>query len=629
MCGICGKFNFYGDEFIPVELIDRMCGRIVHRGPDDQGMYVQRNVGLGMRRLSIIDLEGGHQPIHNEDKSVWTVFNGEIYNFEALRLELEKQNHKFATRSDTEVIVHAYEAYGLDCFLKFRGMFAIALWDEKNARLVLARDRAGKKPLFYSVSDRSVVFGSEIKCLMEDKGIGRSVNPRALDLFLTYQYVPSPYSMFEGIQKLPPACYLVCEKGGVRMGRYWTPDDSVETGESEEDLCGRIRGLLRESVGLRMISDVPLGAFLSGGIDSSIVVALMAEQSRRPIKTFSIGFNEKEFSELKYARIAAKRFGTDHQELIVTPEVSDLIPKLVWHYNEPFGDSSAIPTYYLSQMTRQSVKVALSGDGGDELFAGYTKYPALNRIVQRPRALSLLLEGIHRGLPEGPFRFLDEGSFPNRALRSLRVRTMTLEQRNRRWDSAFGEAEKQALFSNHMIETLRRMDSVDTDGSEAVRSRSSDPISRVLFEDFVRYLPDDLLVKVDIASMAHSLEVRCPFLDSELVELAMKIPSSLKLRGGVTKYLLKKAFSNVLPEEILNREKAGFAIPLDEWLRKDLREWVREAVLDGNMAEFFNMDYLGRMLNSHLSGKSNQGGRIWSVLNFSAWHKMFIGNQSA
>lgn len=624
MCGICGTYNYKSHKNVSEELIDRMCRQIIHRGPDDQGIHVKDDFGFGMRRLSIIDVEGGHQPIHNEDKSVWVVLNGEIYNFKELREELEKKGHVFTTNSDTEIIVHAYETYGLDCIQKLRGMFAFALWDYEKKRLFMARDRVGKKPLYYAVSDQGLVFGSEIKSILEDRSVKRSVNLKALDLYLTYLYVPSPLTMFEGIYKLPPAGYLICEKGKINTGCYWRPDDSVEITDSEDQICEKLRNVLKESVKLRMISDVPLGAFLSGGIDSSIVVALMAEQSRLPIKTFSIGFNEKEFSELKYARIVAERFGTEHHEMIVTPNVSDLVPKLVWHYNEPFADSSAIPTYYLSQMTRQSVKVALSGDGGDELFAGYTKYLALKRIEETPAAVAALKKIVHGALSGREIMPLDSRRLIDRILRSVWARTMSFEERDRFWDSAFKQPEKDLLYSVHLKYICAVKDPNGAVTYSAPHSRSSDPIGRVLFSDFARYLPDDLLVKVDVASMANSLEVRCPFLDHILVEFAMTIPAKLKLRSGITKYLLKKAFARFLPDEILNRDKAGFAIPLDDWLRNELREWTREVVLSDDMKEFFNMSCLKRMLDSHFSGRSNLGSKLWAILNFSLWHKMFI-----
>lgn len=624
MCGICGKFSFQSHEKVSEDLLDRMCRQIRHRGPDDQGMYVKDRIGLGMRRLSIIDVGGGHQPIHNEDKTVWVVCNGEIYNFQEIRDDLERRGHFFLTNSDTEVIVHAYEAYGVDCLAKFRGMFAFALWDEPRQRLVLARDRVGKKPLYYTAAGGALLFGSEIKSLLQDPSVARRVDLRALDLYLTHLYVPSPLTMFQGIYKLPPASLLICEKGLVKVERYWELDDTCDESVGVDEGCERLRSLLRESVRLRMISDVPLGAFLSGGLDSSIVVALMAEQSRFPVKTFSIGFEEEEFSELKYARIVAERFGTDHHELIVKPDITDLIPKMVWHFNEPFGDSSAVPTFYLSEMTRRSVTVALSGDGGDELFAGYTKYIALKRKDDLPYVLKLLNRMINRSTTRVKLTKLWPESLPNRAIRSLRVRTMSFEQRNEYWGTTFDDSYKSFVYNDNMKEGVKNIGHEHHYLLRRMDSRATDPLSRVLFADLTGYLPDDLLVKVDISSMANSLEVRCPFLDHIFVEFAMTIPGNLKLFRGATKYILKEAFSKVLPVEILQREKAGFAIPLDKWLREDLREWSYELLLDPDMREFFNGESLKYILDSHSSGRSNQGSKIWALLNFVLWYKLFI-----
>ena len=624
MCGICGKFNFQNGDRISPELIEKMCQQIIHRGPDDQGIYARDQIGIGMRRLSIIDVDGGHQPIHNEDKTVWVVCNGEIYNFKDLRSELEQRGHIFSSHTDTEVIVHAYEEYGVEFFKRLRGMFAIAVWDSTRKRLILGRDRVGKKPLFYTVAKGALLFGSEMKSILQDPTVERRINSHALDLYLTHQCVPSPLTMFEGIYKVPIASMLICEKGTIKTERYWDLEPSVEEGLTEEDYSSKLLTLLKEAVRLRMISDVPLGAFLSGGIDSSIVVALMAEESSMPIKTFSIGFEEEEFSEVQYARMIADRFGTDHQELIVTPNISDLIPKLVWHYNEPFADSSAIPTFYLSQMTRESVTVALSGDGGDELFAGYQKYIALEKISEDPwivakakSAINKKLSGLGRGLPsqDGLYR---------RAIRSLRVRTMSFQQRNDYWGTTFDDSLKSVLYSESLKDTLTSPNGYTTPNVKAACAGPNDRLGEVLTSDFTHYLPDDLLVKVDVASMANSLEVRCPFLDHVLVEFIMKIPTTLKLNQGVMKYLLKKTFSGILPEEILGRPKTGFAIPLDKWLREELRDWSHEVILDQEMGEYFKLDVLENLLNSH--SRSSQGNKIWTLLMFSLWNKMFLKN---
>ena len=627
MCGICGKFSFQSQEKVSEDLLDRMCRQIRHRGPDDQGMYVKGPIGLGMRRLSIIDVAGGRQPIHNEDKTVWVVFNGEIYNFQELRDDLERRGHFFLTNSDTEVIVHAYEVYGVDFLGKLRGMFAIALWDAARQRLVLARDRVGKKPLYYTVAGGALLFGSEIKSLLQDPSVARRVDLRALDLYLTFQYVPAPLTMFQGIHKLPPAGVLLCENGTVKVERYWELDDTCDESLGVEECCERLRSLLRESVRLRMISDVPLGAFLSGGLDSSIVVALMAEQSRFPVKTFSIGFEEEEFSELKYARIVAERFGTDHHELIVKPDITELIPKLVWHFNEPFGDSSAIPTYYLSEMTRRSVTVALSGDGGDELFAGYTKYPMFERMMAQHPLVSSLQRAINKPLSMIDPAMFPDGSVPSKLIRSLTVRTMSPEARNFYWLSYYDQFFKRRLYSRDVKNLISPENAEAFYVAQLGASKRHDPISRILMADFLKYLPDDLLVKVDIASMANSLEVRCPLLDHKVVEFAAGIPWSYKVRGGETKWILKKAFSGLLPPEIVNRDKQGFAIPIDRWLRTTLKGYAHETLLSGNaggMKQYFATEFVERLLSSHMSGMADHGGKLWLLLMFAVWHQTYI-----
>ena len=579
MCGICGKINFRNDTPVERDLLDRMCQQLRHRGPDDQGLYVNGHIGLGMRRLSIIDVAGGHQPIHNEDKTVWVVCNGEIYNFHELRNDLEQRGHVFLTNSDTEAIVHAYEVYGLDFLNKLRGMFAIALWDGRMQRLVLARDRVGKKPLYYSVSDGTLLFGSEIKSLLQDPSVSRRVDPHALDLYLTLQFVPAPFTMFQGISKLSPATMLVCEKGKITVEPYWNLDDTPADVCDPEECSERLLALLRESVKLRMISDVPLGAFLSGGLDSSIVVALMAEQSRFPVKTFSIGFEEEEFTELKFARIVAERYGTDHHELIVKPDITGLISKLVWHFDEPFGDSSAIPTYYLSEMTRQSVTVALSGDGGDELFAGYWKYPLFERMIRQPRLISSVKEGLNRGFSLVDPTIFPEGSMAGRLVRSLTARTMSPESRNLHWLSYYDHFSKRHLYSEDVKNSISSKNAELFYAEQLGVSRRHDPISRILMLDFLHYLPDDLLVKVDVASMANSLEVRCPILDHHLVEYAARIPWFYKVRQGETKWILKKACSGLIPAEIMGRRKQGFAIPIDRWFRTSMRDYAYDTLV--------------------------------------------------
>lgn len=630
MCGICGKFNFLNGRPVEDDLLDRMCRQLWHRGPDDQGMYIKNHIGLGMRRLSIIDVAGGHQPIHNEDKTIWVVCNGEIYNFLELRDDLERRGHVFLTNSDTEVIVHAYEAFGMDFLGKLRGMFAIALWDSDKQRLVLARDRVGKKPLYYTVSNGALLFASEIKSLLQDAFVSRQVDPRALDLYLTYQFVPAPLTMFQGILKLPPASMLVCQKGAITVEPYWRLDDTPADTFEPEECSERLIGLLRESVKLRMISDVPLGAFLSGGLDSSLVTALMAEQSRGPVKTFSIGFEEEEFSELQFARAVAERFGTDHQELIVKPDIAELIPKLVGHFDEPFGDSSAIPTYYLAEMTRRSVTVALSGDGGDELFAGYWKYPLFEQMIRQPQLISRVKTGLHRGFSVVDPTMFREGSTVGRLVRSMIVRTMSPESRNFHWLSYFDPYSKRRMYSDEMTRHLFSHNAESWYAGQLDRSHRQDAMSRILMADFISYLPDDLLTKVDMTSMANSLEVRCPLLDHHLVEYAARIPWSYKVRHGGTKWILKKACAGLIPGEILGRHKQGFAIPVNRWLRTSLKQYAYDTLMHGKgtgVETYFVKDYVERLLAAHMSGVADYGGKLWLLLIFAVWHQRCIEGQ--
>lgn len=629
MCGIVGKYNFGNGDQVGEDLIRKMCAQIVHRGPDDEGIYVKDNIGLGMRRLSIIDLGGGHQPIYNEDKTVVIVFNGEAYNFLDLKEVLTKKGHQFYTQTDTEVLVHAYEEYGIDFIKEIRGMFAFALWDSGKKRLILARDRMGKKPLYYLEKNGILWFCSEIKSILVDRMVERKVDLQSLDFYFAFNYIPSPRTIFQDIKKLPPATMLICEKGQTKTEKYWTLDNSVRNSMDENEYSDHLYELLNESVKMRLISDVPLGAFLSGGIDSSIIVGLMASNSTRPVKTFSIGFTEDEFSELEYARMTAKHFSTDHHEYIVTSDVKDLIPKLVWYFNEPVGDSSAIPTYYVSKMTRQSVTVALSGDGGDELFAGYGKYPKIQRIIAKNSLNGLLRSVVSRFIISQDLSFLPMSSLFRGVQRSLGYRFSTPKERDFLWITRFDNSLKDQLYTPEMMKSVQKQQARGYYLLRTNESPNKDVFSQVLFVDLTSYLPEDLLIKVDIASMANSLEVRSPFLDHKFVEFAAAIPNSLKLRNGETKYILKKAFSNLVPKEILEREKMGFSIPIDKWFRHDLQPLAYETLLLNNNYEIkalFNRKFIKYMLDSHSSGKASYGGGLWLLVNFVLWHEMFINN---
>lgn len=602
------------------QLLDRMCRVITHRGPDDQGVLLKEGVALGMRRLSIIDLAGGHQPISGEDESVTIVFNGEIYNFLELEASLETRGHRFKTRSDTEAIVHAYEEFGAGCLELLRGMFAFAIWDERKRQLFLARDRAGKKPLYYSVTRKgTLVFGSELKSLLEHPDIERELNPEALDAYFTLGYVPDPLAIFRNIHKLPPGHYLTFSAGRVAIEQYW--DFSFEPAESrrEEDYLEELRFLLDESVRLRLISDVPLGAFLSGGIDSSTIVALMARHMGMPVKTFSIGFHEDSYSELKYARIAAKKFGTDHHEFLVTPDICSIVDELVWHFDEPFADSSAIPTYMVSKLAREHVTVILSGDGGDELFAGYTRY-----VVERKRGAFAHLPGfLRKGLLQPLSRLLPHGMLGRNFIHNV-----SLDKIERYLDSLsiFTGLNKEALYTNAFRASLNGSSGVIASVRDyAAKIKTGEDIDKLLYIDSKTYLPGDILTKVDRMSMAVSLEARAPLLDHKLIEFVARTPAALKLAGYETKYLLKRAIKGLVPDEILNRPKQGFGVPMQDWINKQLRERIRDTLTQAGLKQrgYVEPAYVQVLLDEHERGRRDHSMALWSLFMLELWHERY------
>lgn len=626
MCGICGKINFSGEP-VSEALIQRMAATLIHRGPDDGGVYVTGNAGLGHRRLSIIDLSPlGRQPMCNEDGSLWIVFNGEIYNFPSLREELIKSGHVFRSHSDTEVILHIYEEEGPECVKRLRGMFAFAIWNERDKTLFLARDRVGKKPLFYCHDDNCLIFGSEIKALLQDESVARKPDLTAIYHYLTYQYVPSPFSAFEGIKKLPPAHYLFAKDGQTEIKRYWKLSYLPKHRMSRSDLRAEIIGRLSEAVKVRMVSDVPLGAFLSGGIDSSAVVALMSGLTNSPVKTFSIGFKEQAFNELGYARMISKKYGTDHTEFIVEPDAVDILPKLVWHYNEPFADSSAIPTYYVSKLAREFVTVVLNGDGGDENFAGYGRYPAnyLAGLIRRifPGALANALYRIVKAVPHGS----NPTSIISALKRFLPEYHIEPELRNAHGLCHFSTGMKQQLCTSDFIAKVSGIDSFDLILQQFRDADAETFLDKTLYADTMMYLPDDLLVKVDIASMANSLEARSPFLDHEFMEFVARIPAEYKLRRTATKFILKESLRGILPDEVLFRKKMGFGVPIDHWFRKELKEMAYDTLLGQRCIGrgYFEKVFIKRILDEHMSGRWNWQHHIWNLLMLELWHRQFI-----
>ena len=627
MCGICGIV--WTDQRQPPDrgVLDRMTDVLAHRGPDDRGTWSDHGVSLGFRRLSIIDLPSGNQPMCNEDKTIWVVFNGEIYNFRSLRHRLEGLKHEFRTASDTETIVHLYEEEGPECVRRLRGMFALAIWDTGKRQLVLARDRLGVKPLLYRHEPGRLAFASELKSLLEMPDMPRELDASSLDHYLALQYVPHPRSIFRGVNKLPPAHYAVWHDGRLRLQRYWELDFSDENDQlSEKEYCNQLRETLSEATRLRMVADVPLGAFLSGGIDSTIVVGLMQAVSPEPVKTFSIGFPVAAFDERRYARMAARQLGTDHHELVVEPGSIDILPKLVWHFDEPFADSSAIATYYVSQATREHVTVALTGDAGDELFAGYPRYRAV-RLAEYfdrlPRPVqSVIASPLWQYLPAS----VRQKSKRRRLKKLLAHLRLSPEQRYTRWVTIFDEQFRAALYQDDFIAELEDSDPADFLLAAYRQAAGRDMVSRSCFVDLVTYLPCDLLTKVDIASMANGLECRGPFLDHRVVELAARVPAALKMRCLSGKYILKRAFSDLVPPAIRRRPKMGFGVPLDHWFRGALADHLKEVLLDPRTLNrgYFRPETLGRLLDDHLAGRWDHSYRLWSLLVLELWHRTFM-----
>lgn len=630
MCGIVGRINFRSSAPVDVGVLRRMCDLLAHRGPDGEGFYTDGPVGLGHRRLAIIDLSpAGAQPMASSDGAVRIVFNGEIYNFLKLRGELEALGHHFHTHTDTEVILAAYQEFGVGCLAHLRGMFALAIWDTSTQTLFLARDRLGKKPLFYRLDEDGIAFASEPKAFLAEPGFRVRPNVEAISHYLTFQYVPSPLTAFEGVQKLPPAHYLLVKDGNVSVHRYWKLSYSHKLEISEGEACEEILSRLKEAVRLRLISDVPLGAFLSGGIDSGTIVALMAGLSSAPVKTFSIGFEEQEFDEVRYARMVAQRYSTEHHEFVVRPSATEVFPELVWHYGEPFADSSAIPSYYLAQLTRQHVSVALNGDGGDENFAGYDRY-RLNALAYQydrlPAPLRGSLEALARTLPSSA----GASALWTRARRYIGRLSEEKGRRYARWMSHFGTELKAELCTPEFLHAAGGNDPIDL-LLEAYRdSDAPDFIDATLDVDINTYLPGALLVKMDIACMGHGLEARSPLLDHEFMEFCASLPSDLKLRGKVKKYIFKRAVRGLLPDEIIDRPKMGFGVPLVHWFRHELREMAYDLLLSPQAVGrgYFHRQVVQRLLDEHARGVQNWHYQLWNLVMLELWHRMFIDGEA-
>ncbi len=628
MCGICGVMNFERERSIDEHELRRMNEAIFHRGPDQDGFYIKGRVGMGMRRLSIIDLSGGKQPIRNEDGSIWIVFNGEIYNYPELRADLEKRGHRFYTKADTEAIVHAYEEYGHDCPNKLNGMFAFAIWDERKQCLFIGRDRLGKKPLYYYHDRERLVFGSELKSILQVKSIPRRVSPEALDLYLTYEYIPAPHTIFADLKKLPAGHTItIHDNGKTELRRYWDLHFH-ENGHRPQELRQGLVDLLQDAVKIRLMSDVPLGAFLSGGIDSSCIVALMARVMDQPVKTFSIGFEEGSYNELYYAREIARHFKTDHHEMIIRSNALEWTEKLVKHLDEPLGDFSIFPTFLVAQMARQHVTVALSGDGGDELFGGYDTYVA-DAMARKYRKLPAILRNelipaVTRMIPPTEKK---KGAI-NRLKRFVDGAVLPEDLQHVRWMIFLTEQEKSSLYGDAMRTMARTTEAHDFIRHFFQRADSKDYVNRQLYVDLKTYLCDDIMVKVDRMSMATSLEARAPFLDYRVVEYAATIPGALKIQGTQTKKILKEAMKELLPPAIIGRGKEGFSIPIKNWLKNELRPMMLEVLSPAALKRdgFFNADHVQRLVNEHVQGVENHSHRLWALMVFGIWRNQYLQN---
>ena len=639
MCGIAGIVDSRGR---PVEqaLLRAMADKLSHRGPDDDGFYRnaaaegeagagRTSAGLAFRRLSIIDVAGGHQPLLNEDCSCQLIFNGEIYNYLELRPRLEELGHRFRTNSDAETILHLYESYGSRGMLERpRGMFAFALWDSQRETLLLARDRVGKKPLVYHLEDGRLSFASELASLLVDRRIERRVDWTAVYHYLTFMCVPFPLTAFQGVKKLPPAHFLEFREGQIELGCYWELRYGPKLKLSREEACEAIREKLLESVRLRLMSEVPLGAFLSGGIDSSAVVAAMSRAGTGKVKTFSIGFTEKKFNELPHARLVAQAYGTEHQEFIVEPKALEVLPVLVEHYGEPFADSSAIPTYYLARMTRQHVTVALNGDGGDESFTGYRRHYA-NRMADRFHAFpGMLRRPVHQALKAFSPRAYERTSLAAGLARFADAASLPRAERFARWMGFFTGEEKRALLSPEVLREVEGHDSPELLARLFAQAERLDGSDAAALVDALFYLPNDLLVKMDIATMANSLEGRSPFLDHELMEFAARLPADYKLRGNRLKAILKQSVAPWLPQETLRKPKWGFAVPIGHWFRGELRQFLQDHLLDRTAVNrgFFRHLEIERLIKTHLEGRRDLGHHLWILLMFELWQRAFFNN---
>ena len=631
MCGIAG-ISYQHDGRVDALELRRMCDVMRHRGPDDEGFHVAGPVGIGMRRLSIIDLASGHQPIHNEDKTLWVVLNGEIYNYRELREGLEAKGHRFYTHSDTETLVHLYEEYGEACVEHLNGMFCFALWDDVRKKLFIARDRAGEKQLYYAVRDGKFVFGSEIKCLLQTDVVSKDIDLAALDSYFTYLYVPAPATMFRDVRELPPAHVLVFDRDGVRTRRYWQLEFKIDRKNDSQYFVDAFRERFHQAVRARLASDVPLGALLSGGIDSSAVVAAMSKYASGPVKTFTIGYGDEGsyYDERRYARVVADRFSTKHHEIVVQPQVVELIPQLVKAFDQPFADSSAIANYYVFRETRKHVTVVLSGLGGDEVAAGYERHLGI-RLQKYYRDVPRWLR---EGLVERVVNLLPDSKKGNRLVervkRFVRAGALPPDDAYYRYVTAFDDDRRMELYSDRLRGSVRFESAKENYDQYFGRDGMTDVLDRALYTDIMMYLPGDLLTLTDRMSMLHSIEARAPFIDHTLMEFMATVPPELKLKGFEKKHLLKRAFENILPRQILYRRKQGFTVPLTLWFRNELNPLIRSMLSKERLERtgLFRWSSVERMLDEHMRHKENHHSRIWALLMFMVWHDLYGPNRA-
>jgi asparagine synthase (glutamine-hydrolysing) len=615
MCGICGLVAGERDRAPDREAVARMSGRLVHRGPDDDGLFCEGPVALAARRLSIIDLAGGHQPIANEDGSAVVVQNGEIYNYRELKRELERAGHRFATDCDTEVLVHGYEEWGEAFVERLRGMFAIALWDKQRRRLLLARDRFGIKPLYYGEAGGGLTFASELKAMLGQPGFSREIDPRAVAAYLAFNSIPAPLTIFKGARKLPPGHLLTWEGGEVALRRYARPGPPPAgevRGGSAEELAAELREVLDDSVRAHLVADVPVGVLLSGGVDSGGLAALASRHAGEPLRTFSIGFEEEGFNELSRARLVAERYGTDHHELVLRPDAVELLPKLVEAFDEPFGDSSALPTYLVSELAVGEVKVALSGEGGDELFGGYYTYVA-DLLARRVGRLAALARPLAEALPSRT----DRVGFDYKAKRFARAAALPPLERHHGWKEIFSAGARADLAGPG----ASTWDPLDLYRERYAETAAAEPLARMQDVDLGIYMADDLLVKTDRLSMAHSLELRVPFLDPKVADFAFSLPTELKVRGFAKKRLLRKALEPLLPREIVHGRKQGFSIPIAAWLRGPLEPFAREVLAPGAVERQGLLDpaAVTPILDRHCAGQEDLSRQIWGLMALTLW----------